>query len=397
MKDEKLVALLVTPVLPLPGSSGRSLRAWDWLISLSKKYRVHVLVTERHLDCDQIKPDYPAEKVWGKESIRVVTPPNRKYGKHFPLLAFFTRRFIDDWVNISPSQPFSDELSLFLSKAQVEHIVIFRLYMHELGLLLSRRFPKAILELDIDDWESRTRASVAQSQLRIGDVQKAKRSKLLASNYSVVERYLKAPYQKAYLASPLDCNDFKTRLARDIGCRPNRVPFPESVQSPPDGQLNLMFVGTLGYSPNEEAALFLVSKVLPLLRQQLALSWRLRIVGRHPSKRLIDVLREEEDVDLVISPDDLTDWYAQTHIVLVPMISGGGTKLKTLEAMAQCRPVISTNHGVRGLAFENGEHYLLAESASEFVEAIEKLVNDRECADRIARAGWEKCKALYST
>ena len=38
------VALFVTPVLPLPGGSGRALRAWDWLQTLSREHRVHLLV-----------------------------------------------------------------------------------------------------------------------------------------------------------------------------------------------------------------------------------------------------------------------------------------------------------------------------------------------------------------
>ena len=64
MSDEKPVALLLTPVLPLPTGSGRALRAWDWLQTLVKGYRVHVLALEESSDCVKIPENYPAEAVW---------------------------------------------------------------------------------------------------------------------------------------------------------------------------------------------------------------------------------------------------------------------------------------------------------------------------------------------
>jgi len=71
-----------------------------------------------------------------------------------------------------------------------------------------------------------------------------------------------------------------------IACRPNRVALPDPSIGLPDGELGLLFVGTLNYSPNEEAVRFLLTRLVPLLQAQLRSPWSLRIVGSHASAPL---------------------------------------------------------------------------------------------------------------
>ena len=63
MNNVKPVALLLTPVLPQPGGSGRAFRAWDWLQTLGKTHRVHVVVTDPSIKVSMLHHDLPAEKV----------------------------------------------------------------------------------------------------------------------------------------------------------------------------------------------------------------------------------------------------------------------------------------------------------------------------------------------
>ena len=106
-------------------------------------------------------------------------------------------------------------------------------------------------------------------------------------------------------------------------------------------------------------------------------------------------LKQTEHVDFVPDADDLAAFYADSHIVLIPLRAGGGTKLKTLEAFAYRRPVISTRHGVRGLGAVVGEHYLHAETPMEFAEAVIRLEADPDLSERIAQAGWELCSRTF--
>ena len=85
--------------------------------------------------------------------------------------------------------------------------------------------------------------------------------------------------------------------------------------------------------------------------------------------------------------DDVMPFYAAAHALVIPMFEGSGTRLKAIEAAFLGRPVISTVLGVEGLPLRPGEHYLRAETAPEWVEAIDRLRSDAaEVAAMAARA-----------
>jgi glycosyltransferase involved in cell wall biosynthesis len=68
----------------------------------------------------------------------------------------------------------------------------------------------------------------------------------------------------------------------------------------------------------------------------------------------------------------------------VPILSGGGVRVKILEAMAMGVPVISTTIGCEGLDVRDGEHLLVADSPEAFAHACAKVLQDKELALRLA-------------
>jgi polysaccharide biosynthesis protein PslH len=396
MNPTKPAALLLTPVLPWPTGSGRALRAWDWLQTLGKDYRVYVISLEKSVDCVEIPEDYPAEKIWMTANAKQLGSKFRRWiGLLFPFLAPWFRSLVVDWRRLTPSDTMLRELEISLGRS-IEYIVVFRLYMHNIALELSSRFPDAIMDLDLDDLESLTRLSVAGSLTRMRRFREAIREIASAIQYWFLERWAPGPYRTAYLASQNDCHLLSTRLAERVVCRPNRLNVPESV--PPvsiEKELTLLFVGHLGYPPNEEAVCFLALCLAPELEKQLTLPWRLCVIGRHPSAELLQLMRGASRLEYISTAHHLERWYAEAHIVLIPLRAGGGTKYKTLEGFAHRRPLVSTRHGMRGLRALPGRHYLLAETATAFALAIERLAEDPALADRIAEAGWELCRKDY--
>lgn len=393
MNLKKPIALLLTPVLPLPKASGRALRSWDWLQTLLKKHRVHVIAPGDSTDRYAVPEDYPAEGVWWTGNAMVSMPRSLKaIGLLFPFLSPWFRNLVEDWVIPAPSFRFLEDLSSRLGGEPVRRIVVFRLYLHDVALAVFERFPDAIIDMDLDDHESHTRLSIAGALARMGRYQGAARQFSAAIQYWFIERFLPGPYDTAYFAAKEDCYRFSTHLAGVIDSRPNRVNVPVDFPSaPPKKELHLLFVGTLGYPPNEEAVRFMIVHLLPELRKHLARPWRLFIIGRHAPVRLSRLIKSCEQVDFISDADDLEKWYAGAHIVLVPLSSGGGTKFKTIEGFAHRRPVVSTSHGVRGLGALAGEHYLLAETPVAFALAIRRLAQDQALADRVAEAGWKLC------
>ncbi|RYD39136.1 MAG: glycosyltransferase [Verrucomicrobiaceae bacterium] len=115
---------------------------------------------------------------------------------------------------------------------------------------------------------------------------------------------------------------------------------------------------------------------------------KVTIVGRTPSAALRCQLRCNPLVDFFEDASDLAALYASALAVVVPLSAGGGTKIKTIEALAYGRPLVSTAEGVRGVNAEAGVNYLAAETAAEFAASICRLAEEPELADSIGSSGY---------
>ncbi|WP_304641537.1 glycosyltransferase family 4 protein [Pseudomonas sp.] len=388
MSSTRPTALLITPILPEPGGSGRALRAWDWLCTLAKEYDVQVLVTA-DFDADAIPEGYPAAAVWPLHGqVRPSPRWGRAAGLLCPVLGLLSPSFMLDWLHPVQSQGAAPALAEALAGRAVERIVVFRLVLHPVALSALRSWPEAVAELDLDDLESAPRLSVAGALWRMGRRAEALRTALMGLQYRVVERWLGGAYATLWLAAPDDARALRTRLARSVAWRPNRFPaLPQLAPRAAGEQVRLLFVGSLDYPPNEESVRFLLGLASKLDAAELA--WRLTIVGRRPPEPLKRLVSRCSGVELLDGSDDLAGCYGSADLVLVPVFAGGGTKLKTLEALAYGRPVISTGQGVRGLGLEAGRHYLAAETATEFCDGVVRLARDEVLRERLVAAGRE--------
>lgn len=140
-------------------------------------------------------------------------------------------------------------------------------------------------------------------------------------------------------------------------------------QDPP----SIIFVGSMGYFPNADAAVYLCQDILPVLRRRIT-DLHVWIVGNRPGAEL---LRWQNDyIHITGMVEDVVPYYQKAHVCVIPLRAGGGTRLKILEAMALGRPVVSTSIGCEGLDVVNGRHLLIADTAEEFADAVLQLLKD---------------------
>lgn len=135
--------------------------------------------------------------------------------------------------------------------------------------------------------------------------------------------------------------------------------------------LQLVFVGSMDYFPNVDAAVSFVNGVWPRLRERLP-DARLAIVGARPTTE-VQALSATEGVTVTGTVPDVRPYYADALAAVVPLRTGGGTRLKILEAMAAGVPVISTELGAEGLEVTPDENILLAAAGD--VEAWTRQVS----------------------
>jgi polysaccharide biosynthesis protein PslH len=162
-----------------------------------------------------------------------------------------------------------------------------------------------------------------------------------------------------------------------------RAPEPET----------LVLVGSMTWAPNVDGARFLVDRVLPLV-------WRERpgvkvlLVGKEPTTEVRSLAGER--VEVVGEVPDVRPYLARAALTVIPLRSGGGTRLKLLEAMAAGVPIVSTEIGAEGLDLRHDTEAWLANDADGLAAGILALLSDPERAERMAAVARRRVEADFS-
>jgi glycosyltransferase involved in cell wall biosynthesis len=167
-------------------------------------------------------------------------------------------------------------------------------------------------------------------------------------------------------------------------------PIPAPAASP---RRDLVFVGSMDYFANIEAAVDFVGEVWPLLHARHP-ALRLRIVGSRPTA-VVRALSALDGIEVTGTVPDVVPYYAGALASVVPLNTGGGTRLKILEAMAAGTPVISTPIGAEGLELEPGYHVLFAGTPREWVNQVTTLMDQPVVFERLVCAGRNLVAAIY--
>lgn len=150
-----------------------------------------------------------------------------------------------------------------------------------------------------------------------------------------------------------------------------------------------IFVANFAYTPNRSALEFLLGQVLPRVWEQLP-DAQLLLAGAG----LEQPPSEDPRVRALGFVEDLAGTYAAACCAIVPLLQGGGSPLKLVEALAYGLPVVATPRAVAGLSVHNGIDCLVAEGAQAFADALVGVLRDG--APEIARAGRTLVEERYS-
>lgn len=147
--------------------------------------------------------------------------------------------------------------------------------------------------------------------------------------------------------------------------------YPVTEDYIPSDRPKLFHIGSMNWSPNVEGIEWFLEDVWPL------------VLSRHPNLTFTlaghDIpakLRSRRDRNLFIAGKvaDANHFIAKHDIMLVPLLSGSGIRVKIVEGMALGKVVITTSVGAEGLSVENGKHLFIADTPEEFITAIDKCI-----------------------
>jgi sugar transferase (PEP-CTERM/EpsH1 system associated) len=155
----------------------------------------------------------------------------------------------------------------------------------------------------------------------------------------------------------------------------------------------IVFVGSMDYHANIDAAVNFAREVWPQLRERRP-ELIFTIVGKDPAPEVRE-LAQIPGVEVTGTVDDVRPFYRDASAAVVPLKVGGGSRLKILEAMAAGVPVISTTLGAEGLEVLHDENILIADTNEQLVQAITSVVENKTRRDQLSAAGRELVSRRY--
>ena len=147
---------------------------------------------------------------------------------------------------------------------------------------------------------------------------------------------------------------------------------------------NIVFTGKMDYEPNVQAMKWFSEEIFPSINNEIPEA-KLYIVGKNPTE-YIQSLSSENIV--VTGPVESIEQYLKlANIVVIPLLSGGGVKIKLMEALQYGNIVVSTSKGTEGTQFRDKKEVLISDNPNEFSKyCVEALKNPIKYSNMINNA-----------
>lgn len=147
-----------------------------------------------------------------------------------------------------------------------------------------------------------------------------------------------------------------------------------------ENTFNVGFIGGLDWLPNIEGLLWFVKNVWKEFAAK-NLHVQLNIAGRNLTKKIEQL--SAPSVKIVGEVENAQEFITKQHIMLVPLFSGSGMRIKIIEAMAMGKCVLSTNIGAEGIEIEHHKDIFLCNHESEFLETLNKCHQNTDLIEKI--------------
>jgi glycosyltransferase involved in cell wall biosynthesis len=362
-----------------PGyDNGNAIRIANVLEGLLGVGSVHLCLIDSTADRQQLDPD-------PRLSTTVIRARERSR----------IRKVLDVFGRDPSAVPYRDMTALQdllverLGRTQWDLVWCVRARVH----VLSRRVVSGPRIVDLDDLHDRLLLSeIRDRRGQYGLIGTAPRNLFDwfdARRWRRLQYSIASEVDKVLICSTLDRDRLRAANAAVV---PNGYPSPahdpgaHAVTG--DSAPSLLFVGPLTYEPNLLAVHWMIEKVLPRLREELP-GVAFTIVGDDRGVHNTD----GDGVVYTGYVDDVEPYYDRATVAVVPLHSGGGTRLKVIEAMARGVPLVSTTFGVEGLEVTPGRDVLIADDPARFASTCRAVVSDSELRGQLVQAGLERYRA----
>ena len=152
------------------------------------------------------------------------------------------------------------------------------------------------------------------------------------------------------------------------------------------GARRVTFLGGLHYPPNAQGICWFAEKVFPQVLAQ-APDTILTVIGKQPPAALKSYPIPAANLEVTGYVADPKPYLAETAAFVVPLLAGGGMRVKIIDGWTWGLPVVSTQIGAEGIQWRANENILIADAVSDFAAATVRLLQDANWAQQVADAG----------
>lgn len=362
-------ALVISPGIPFPAVGGGALRTFHLLRHLVQRFEVTVLgFTWDALPTAAPFPITVKTVPWRSPDLyRQMEGPDSAAGEAFEKLSSGPHPWFVSYYRL----PEFEEAIHAVCPVEFDLILIEHTFMAQYLPLLPFG-PVKILDLhNIHSFIAQREAELKPAdERRVADAEAARTRRFETEACHTVDLCVAVSAQEAERARAM-------LGLENIGVVPNGVDttyFAPQDAEPVPGFL--LFTGMMNYEPNIQAVQHFVAEIFPQILRKVPHA-RFHVVGANPPPAITALASDK--VTVHGSVPDTRPFFAQAEAVVVPLLHGGGTRLKILEASAAGKAIVSTMLGAEGLGFANGRDLLLADSAEDFAGTVTDLLL---CPDR---------------
>jgi len=382
--------LVVTTIFPFPLNSGGAQAQFNMIDELRKKHNITILFNEDRKnrlsymhELQKLWPDVffiPYRYAWQLRNMKFVcnklrrgfqtvfTPKSQKFlvdRALRPVSLYLSDHFIGFVNDVIKNRNIDVVQIEFLTAIQLVHFLpdnIKKVFIHhEIGFVKNERY---LQSFDLTESEKEMYADSRENEIKALNA-----------------------FDTVVTLTQVDKD-----ILRNNGVHTNIFVSPAAVNSEVHDYTkwngNLVFVGSNAHAPNREGVEWLRNKVAPCLKHD----YKMNIIGQGWNDNYTVEKLQVKTLGFVA---ELYDGMGGS-VMLVPILSGSGMRMKILEAAACSLPIITTSVGVEGLDFKNRDSCLIADTPEEFAAAIEELTNSPELMEKIGKRANEVFMEKYT-
>ena len=158
-------------------------------------------------------------------------------------------------------------------------------------------------------------------------------------------------------------------------------------------QAKIGFLGSLEWQPNIEGMEWFIDQCFPSISKTNK-EVELIIAGRNTPCYISKI--NHPQINILGEIEDINDFYDEVDIVIVPLLSGSGMRIKVIEGMAYNKLIISTSIGAEGTLYQDGENIIIADDASTFIQKVNEAIQKFDEYITVTNNGYDHIKKEFN-